>query len=118
MSNLLEIPKGKAVKRPNREPDMVSKRGMCYWFGPEWVREAGKSYGRILPVAVGGGVGLHMLSKTGNLSYIRGSIQREFRWWHEENKEKITPWRDDFEVDCVLLGMEPADLLLSDWEYE
>lgn len=117
MSDLLAVPKGKNVKRPERTPDLISKRGKFYWFGPEWVREAGKSYGRILPVNVNNEVRLHMLSKTGNLSYIQGSIQEEFYYWHRDNKDNIVPWRDDFEVDCVLLGMEPADLLLSDWEY-
>lgn len=117
MSDLLAIPKGKNVKRPERAPDMVSKRGKAYWFGPEWTREAGNSYGRILPAIFCRQVSLYMLSKTGNLSYIQGSIQEEFHYWHGNNKDNIVPWRDDMEIDCVLLGMEPADLLLSDWEY-
>jgi len=118
VSNLLAVPRGKTVKRPERKPDMLSKRGKAYWFGPEWTREAGKSYGRILPAMRDNQVFLHMLSKDGNLSYIQGSIQYEFYDWYLANKDNIVPWRKDFEVDCVLLGMEPADLLLSDWEYE
>ena len=114
----LALPKGKEVKKPDREPDMISGRGKAYWFGPEWVREIGKGYGRILPGAVNNkNTQLHMLSKKGNLSYIKGSIQIEFHFWHEKNKDNIVPWREDFEVDCILLGMEPSDLLLSDWEY-
>lgn len=117
--SLLAVPKGKKIKAPEREPDMVSKRGKAYWFGPEWVREAGKSYGRILPVADDyGNVYLHMLSKTGNLSYIQGSIQEEFQWWKRTHHSEIVPWRDDMEADCILLGVDIADVLASDWEYE
>lgn len=117
MKTLLAIPKGKAVSAPTRGYDIISKRGCRYWFGPEWTRDVGKGYGRILPVAIHSGVALHMLSKDGKLSYIRGSIQLGFMGWHHENKDNIVPWRQDFEVDCLLLGMEPADLLLSDWLY-
>lgn len=118
MSDLLAVPKGKSVKRPNREPDLISKRGKAYYFGPEWVREVGKGYGRILPVAINNSVALHMLSRDGNLSYIQGSIQSEFRRWNQNNNDNTVPWRADFEVDCLLLGMQPSDLLLSDWDYE
>ena len=125
MNKLLALPKGKVVAGPTREPDMVSKRGKAYWFGPEWVRETGKghgkdcvSYGRILPAMFNGSVKLHILSQKGDLSVIFGSIQDEFHAWHIANQDKIVPWRKDFEADCILLGMEPADLLLSDWEYE
>lgn len=119
MIDALALPKGKVVRRPTRKHDMVSKRGCRYWFGPEWVRDVGKGYGRILPVATADrGVVLHMLSKDGNLSNIRGSIQDEFYSWNVDNKDSIIPWRDDFEVDIVLLGLKPADLLLSDWEYD
>ena len=115
----LAVPKGKNVKRPACEPDMVSKRGVPYWFGPNWVRHSGKSPGRILPVDNGEGhVSLYMLSKTGNLSFIQGSIQWEFRQWHAENKLNTIPWREDMGVDCMLLGVSPEDLLQSDWEYE
>ena len=125
MIEALAIPKGKAVAEPKREPDMVSKRGKAYWFGPEWVRETGKghrkqheNYGRILPAMHNNSVKLHVLSKVGNLSLILGSIQDAFYSWHLSNKNNTIPWRKDFEVDCILLGMEPSDLLLSDWEYE
>ena len=115
----LAVPKGKNVKRPTRKPDMLSKRGIPYWFGPEWVRHSGKNPGRILPVADDyGNVRLHMLSKGGNLSYIQGSIQDEFYYWHQENQLNTIPWREDMEVDCLLLGVSPEDLLQSDWEYE
>lgn len=119
MSELLAIPKGKVVKEPERSPDMYSKRGVPYWFGPNWVRKSGKTCGRILPAVDDWGyVSLHMLSKDGNLSYIQGSIQREFQAWKEHNHDRVVAWREDMEADCILLGVEPGDILLSDWEYE
>jgi hypothetical protein len=41
-----------------------------------------------------------MHSKEGNLTYIQGSIQQEFKRWHE-----------DRQIDCILLGMDPDDIL-------
>jgi len=118
MSELLALPKGMQVKEPIRKPDMYSKRGVPYWFGPNWVRKSGKTCGRILPVANEyGDVQLYMLAKTGSLSYIQGSIQHEFKYWLANYQGDIAPWRDDLEVDCILLGVNPEDLLLSDWEY-
>ena len=119
MSELLAIPKGKNVKEPTREPDMYSKRGVPYWFGPDWVRKSGRTCGRILPVADDNGrVTLHMLAKTGNISFIQGSIQDEFYWWYKKNGDNVIGWREDMEVDCILLGVNPEEILLSDWEYE
>jgi len=104
----LALPKGKVVKRPDREPDHVSKRGVPYWWSPEWVRHSGKSVGRIIPVTTvvnnKEDTELNMLSKTGNMSYIQGSIQQEFKDWHTENA-----------IDYILLGMDPNEV---DWEYE
>jgi len=114
----LAVPKGKQVKKPEREPDMLSKRGVPYWFGPDWIRHSGKNPGRILPVDGDGRVSLYMLSKTGSLSYIQGSIQYEFHNWYSSNELNTIPWREDMEVDCMLLGVSPEDLLQSDWEYE
>lgn len=104
---MLSIPKGKKVKLPNREPDMHSKRGIPYWFGPDWVRDTNGSVNRIIPIKVEGDVHLHMLSKDGHSCYIRGSIQEEFKRWHEDNQ-----------IDCILLGMDEDELLLTNWEYE
>lgn len=117
---ILAIPKNMKVKEPTREPDTFSKRGVPYWFGPEWARKSGKTCGRILPVLNEHNdiVELHMLSVDGNLSYIEGSIQQEFRIWLKNTKKDVIPWRADLEVDCVLLGVKPEELLLSDWEYE
>ena len=53
MSELLAIPKGRSVKKPEREPDLISKRGKAYYFGPEWVREVGKGYGRYITIRLG-----------------------------------------------------------------
>lgn len=115
----LAIPKGKNVKEPTREPDLISKRGVPYWFAPEWIRKSGKTCSRIIPVADDfGNVSLHMLSKTGNLTYIQGSIQVQFKNWLTNNSHEFVPWREDMEVDCLILGVEPSDLLLNDWEYE
>ena len=76
------------------------------------------AYGRILPAIHDDSVKLHILSQKGSLSVIFGSIQDEFYSWHLANQDNVIPWRKDFEVDCVLLGLDPADLLLSDWLYE
>ena len=104
----LAIPKGKKVKSPNREPDMLSKRGIPYWFGPEWVRSQNGYISRIKPIKdKNGSVTLHMLSKDGNLTYIQGSIQEEFKRWHQ-----------DKEIDFILLGINEDDVLLTEWEYE
>lgn len=98
----------KKVKKPVREPDMVSKRGVPYWFSPEWVREANGSMSRIKPIKVNEHkVDLYMISKSGNSSYIQGSIQDEFHSWHEDNQ-----------IDCILLGVDEDEILATDWEYE
>lgn len=101
-----KIPKGKRVAKPLREPDMVSKRGVPYWFHPEWVRDVNGTIGRIAPIKNGKSVDLYMVSKDGNESYIQGSIQDEFQAWHL-----------DREIDFILLGMELADLDVE-WELE
>jgi len=117
--DILAIPKGMKVKAPTREPDMYSKRAVPYWFAPEWTRKVGKVCSRILPVLnEDDRVLLYMLSNDGNLSFIQGSIQYEFYSWLISTKKDVIPWRDDLEVDCMLLGVKPEELLLSDWEYE
>ncbi len=103
------LPKDKLVKRPNREPDHVSKRGVPYWWAPEWVRHSGRSVGRIIPISVESGTdnedtALHMVSKAGNMTFIQGSIQEEFKDWHRKNA-----------IDYILLGMDPDE---CNWEYE
>lgn len=92
---------------PNWRPhDHESKRGVKYWWAPEWVRELnGKAY-KIRPLKnIRGGVDLHIESKNGNTTYIQGSIQVEFRKWHE-----------DREIDYVLLGEDPDEMLEVDRE--
>lgn len=100
----LALPKDKVVAKPLREPDMLSKRGVPYWFAPEWVRDLNGTIGRIAPIKNGKSVDLYMVSKDGNETYIQGSIQEEFQAWHL-----------DREIDFILLGMELADLNV-DWE--
>lgn len=107
MAKDLSLPKGKKIKRPIREPDMYSKRGIPYWFGPDWVRSQNGYMSRIKPIKKGEDVSLHMLGKEGNLTYIQGSIQEEFRAWHE-----------DRQIDCILLGVDEDELIATDWEYE
>lgn len=103
----LALPKGKQVKKPLRDPDMVSKRGVPYWFFPEWVRDQGSTVGRIVALKhTDGHVYLHMLSKDGNITYIQGSIQQEFQTWH-----------DDRQIDAILLGMDEGDIITTQWEY-
>lgn len=105
----LAIPKGKKVKKPLRDPDMLSKRSIPYWFSPEWVRIQSGSVGRIIPIKnnKSGQVALHMLSKDGNITYIQGSIQREFHDWHQ-----------DRQIDCILLGVDEDEIIETGWEYE
>ena len=96
------IPKNKKVAKPDRDPDMLSKRGVPYWFGPDWVRDLNGTIGRIMPVGEDDDVELHMLSKDGNLTYIQGSIQQEFKKWHEDNA-----------IDLILLGVD----IEPNWTY-
>lgn len=107
MSNLA-VPKGKKVKKPLREPDMFSKRGIPYWFHPEWVRNLNGHIGRVIAIKDRrGGVNLHMLAKNGNVNYIEGSIQREFHDWHT-----------DRQIDAILLGIDEDQLIEVAWQYE
>ena len=104
----LELPKNKKVKHPLREPDMISKRGVPYYFSPEWVRITNGTVNRICPIKnTLGDVDLFSVSRAGNVIFIQGSIQREFHDWHQDNL-----------VDCILLGMNEEDLLDTNWEYE
>ena len=113
----LEIKKGHRVKRPIREPDYYSKRNVAYWWTPEWVRGTSSSnekFSRIIPKKIKSrrkdgddSVELYMLSKDGNATFIRGSIQYEFVRWHEDNQ-----------IDYILLGMDIDDVLHTNWEYE
>jgi len=61
------------------------------------------SYGRIHAVKKNNDVELYMKSKSGDLSYIQGSIQQEFKRWH-----------DDRSIDYMLLGLDPDEILASD----
>jgi len=75
--------------KPLRDPDHISKRGVNYWWSPEWVRctnSSNTNYGRIKAIKEHGTVNLYMQAKDGNLTYIQGSIQREFKDWHEQRK--------------------------------
>jgi len=97
------------VERPMRDPDHKSKRGVPYWWAPEWVRATSASetsYGKIAAVKEKNGeVNLYMKSKDGDHSYIQGSIQREFQKWHE-----------DRQIDYILLGIDLDDIIRDDNE--
>jgi hypothetical protein len=119
--------KKQAVQRPLRDPDHLSKRGVPYWWAPEWTRGTSSSkhcsYGKIKAIKekVCKGwhghknctkcdwtVNLYMQSKEGKLTYIQGSIQQEFKDWH-----------DDRQIDYILLGETPesaSDLIISETE--
>lgn len=115
------------ILRPSRDPDHHSKRGVPYWWAPEWVRGTSSDEihdephhgdialfdGRTVAPCAGYGkiravknkktddVELHMVNATtGKLSYIRGSIQEEFKKWHT-----------DREIDYLLLGIDPDELI-------
>ena len=123
--------KKQAVTRPLRDPDHMSKRNVPYWWAPEWTRgtsaDIGKrrcpGYGKIKALKemeckgwhghknctkCNWTVNLYMQSKDGNMSYIQGSIQQEFKDWH-----------DDRQIDYILLGESPetaSDLIISETE--
>ena len=99
------------VVAPDRPPDYISKRGVAYYWSPEWVRGTNASnttFGRIQPIKESGTVNLYMLSREGHRTFIQGSIQREFKRWHEERT-----------IDWMLLGEDPRDIddliLNEDW---
>lgn len=84
-----------------RPHDHISKRGVRYWFAPEWVRDLNGSASKIRAIKnKQGDVDLQMESRTGNLTYIQGSIQQEFKDWHA-----------DRQIDYILLGEDPEALL-------
>ena len=90
--------------RPTRDPDHHSKRGIPYYWHPEWVRDLNGTICRIKPIKnKQGDVELFMVSKTGNLSYIPGSIQQEFKKWHTDRS-----------IDYLLLGQDPDEILETD----
>ena len=120
------------VVRPNRDPDHYSKRGVPYWWAPEWIRgtsadfihedgldahklpdrlcnNAGQyvapcaSYGRIHAIKEKSDVNLYMKAKDGNMSFIQGSIQKEFKRWHEDRS-----------IDYLLLGMDPDEIIANE----
>ena len=99
------------VQKPLRDPDHVSKRGVHYYWAPEWVRGTSSSndkFGKIKAIKENNAVNLHMVSKDGNLTYIQGSIQQEFKDWH-----------DDRQIDYILLGESPdsaSELIISETE--
>ena len=99
----------KKIEKPLRDPDHHSKRGVPYWWSPEWVRgtsSSGTSFGKIAAVKEKSGeVNLYMKSKDGNATYIQGSIQEEFRQWHEDRS-----------IDYILLGMDIDDIIVDENE--
>jgi hypothetical protein len=92
------------ITKPLRDPDHLSKRGVPYWWSPEWTRatsSSGTSFGRIKAIKEKNGeVNLYMESKDGNHSYIQGSIQQEFKSWHLDRS-----------IDYILLGMDIDELI-------
>lgn len=92
---------------PNWRPhDYTSKRGVKYWWAPEWIRDLNGSPAKICPIKdkKSGDVDLYMESKDGKrFTYIEGSIQREFKKWHEDRS-----------IDYILLGEDMDELLKVD----
>lgn len=62
-----------------------------------------ESYGKIHAVKEKKTVNLYMKSKEGKLNFIQGSIQDEFKRWHE-----------DRQIDYILLGMDPDEILANE----
>jgi hypothetical protein len=99
-------------QKPNRDPDHISKRGVWYFWSPEWIRGTSSSntnFGRIKAIKDRGSVSLYMQSKEGNLTYIQGSIQSEFIEWHEQRKIDYFFLADDPEAldDFILAADDP-----------
>lgn len=93
----------KKLEKPLRDHDHLSKRGVKYWFAPEWIRatsSAETSYQKIVAIKNNGDVDLHMKAKSGSTTYIQGSIQKEFKKWHEDRS-----------IDYILLGMDPDEII-------
>lgn len=97
----------KVINRPIRDPDHISKRGVPYWWAPEWIRathSSGSSYGKIAAIRdTNGHVSLHMKSKQGKYTYIQGSIQQEFQDWHTDRK-----------IDYILLGIPEEEIIVDE----
>lgn len=97
------------IARPLRDPDHTSKRGVPYWWSPEWTRAtsaAATSFGKIAAVKEKNGeVNLYMKNKSGGHSFIQGSIQREFKQWHEDRS-----------IDYILLGMDIDEIIVDENE--
>jgi hypothetical protein len=97
--------------KPLRDPDHISKRGVYYWWSTEWLRgtnSANTSFGRIKAIKERGTVNLYMVSKDGNLTYIQGSIQQEFKDWHLQRKIDYFFLADDPEaLDDIILASDP-----------
>jgi hypothetical protein len=99
------------VEKPLRDPDHISKRGVHYYWAPEWVRgtsSANDKFGKIKAILKNGDVNLYMVSRDSNLTYIQGSIQQEFKDWH-----------DDRQIDLILLGETPeaaSELIITETE--
>lgn len=99
-------------QKPLRDPDHISKRGVHYFWSPEWVRgtdSSNSNYGRIKAIKEHGTVNLYMQSKEGNLNFIQGSIQREFKEWHEARLIDYFFLADDPEAldDIILQADDP-----------
>ena len=94
------------IEKPHRDHDHMSKRGVPYWWSPEWTRGtsfAATSFGKIAAIKEKNGeVQLYMKNKDGGLTYIQGSIQQEFQKWHEDRS-----------IDYLLLGID-ADEIIAD----
>ncbi len=88
------------MSKPLRDPDHVSKRGVPYWWSPEWCRDLHGSICKIKAIKENGSVNLYMVNKGGGQAYIRGSIQQEFKKWHQDRM-----------IDYMLLGEDPNTLL-------
>lgn len=102
--------KAPEVQKPLREPDHISKRGVHYYWSPEWIRGTDYSntkFGRIKALKENNTVNLYMLSKEGTLSFIQGSIQKEFKEWHLQRKiDYFFPADDPEALDEMILAGE------------
>ena len=99
------------IEKPKRDCDYRSERGVEYYWAPEWVRDLNGTISRIKPIrhidddGNTVDVNLFMVAKNGNITYIRGRIQKAFKQWHI-----------DRQIDYLLLGVDEDTDLTPEWD--
>lgn len=124
----------KKVLRPNRNPDHYSKRGVPYFWAPEWIR--GTSADNIydveyqtssmsdedmvgmIPLADGRLVKpcpnygrIHAVKKNGNVELFMKAKDGNLSYIQGSIQQEFIRWHTDREIDYLLLGMDPDEII-------